>query len=82
MTVKSINIGQRSSPFNYRFDIYNNFAVRLTGINRAYFAGKTITWESKPAKMGLVSSYPTSYLITNDPLPMGLFIYYNPENFM
>jgi hypothetical protein len=63
ITVKALSIGQRISPMSYIFDVRNDFAVILTGINRAYFGGKTLQWDSRNAQMGLISSYPTSYLI-------------------
>lgn len=60
----------------------SDFAVKLTGIDRGYFGGKTTKWSSFPSRMGFLSSYPTSYLLTHDEPTVDLFMYFMPENFV
>ena len=82
MTVQSKKIGQTPSNFIYEFDVRRKFAVKLTGLERGYFGGKTMKWDNHIAKMGFVSSFPTSYRITHDPLTVDVFLNYLPENFV
>jgi hypothetical protein len=59
-----------------------DYAVKLTGVERGYFGGKTTRWSSVPSRMGFLSSYPTSYLLTHDEPTVDLFMHYMPEHFV
>ena len=44
MTIQAKKIGLNPANLFYEFDVRREFAVRLTGIERGYFSGKTIRW--------------------------------------
>jgi hypothetical protein len=67
MTLQAKKIGQSPQNLFYEFEIRREFAIRLTGIERGYFSGKTLRWDYKLANMGFIASYPTSYRLIHDP---------------
>lgn len=81
-TIEAKKIGQRPPNLYYEFDVMKDYAVKLTGVERGYFGGKTTRWSSVPSRMGFLSSYPTSYLLTHDEPTVDLFMHYMPEHFV